>query len=608
MIITGTNTLSLDFGSFSMVRRSGRIFRLLSSPLNILSEKEGRFELLSMYRYGNLNVTKTKSKWQLSAAVYLPLLIPYYVLMFSANGCWSSLEVSAANPNEKNILYKILKLLKLNIELIFVADGSNRPKEKYGGQSPWYKYLSQDDTLLKQAVTSLGVIWHEAPGEAEAECAVMQSRGVVDAVWTEDSDAFMFGCTTLIRFCYVKKSKKNETEKNETEKNQDRANEPVGTTRKIDIDNIVVYRADKIQEMFPGLNRDGLVLFAVLKGGDYSKNGKSLTNCRAVLAHEIATAKEGFGKDLCNASVTDFPAWSNRLRKYLIKKNSQVNVPDDFPDPRIVRLYNRPLVSSERVTNDIGKFWNPSFDEIALQRFIAPKFNFWVTEYIKHIIPILLVRSLASTEPGQEASNNCYKLKVITKKKKPVLQQNVEVLLSAVTLMDIPAWRKEFTKVGRDGKIAPATEMVRCEGLLSCIIEHGTKKALPPDTQSFKHDNIMASLETMSKGKRRAESPVAPSNTFSSPQIQPPSKRTKSTSGQSSTSRPVAKAFMELPQAPNTSSSAKKTPLHNLPEEGMNQSRREQHREAQPSKAPKHEDTKKSSGLTIDLTLDDSDE
>lgn len=124
-------------------------------------------------------------------------------------------QTPAANPNEKNILRKILTLLELKIQLIFVADGKNRPKEKYGAQPPWYKYYSQDDTLLRQTVTSLGAKWHEAPGEAEAECAALQSRGVVDAVWTEDSDAFMFGTTLLIRFCYVDKRKVKKSRRNE---------------------------------------------------------------------------------------------------------------------------------------------------------------------------------------------------------------------------------------------------------------------------------------------------------------------------------------------------------------------------------------------------------
>ncbi|TGO68158.1 hypothetical protein BOTNAR_0029g00260 [Botryotinia narcissicola] len=488
-------------------------------------------------------------------------------------------KVPPANPNEKNIFYKILKLLKLNIQLIFVADGSNRPKEKYGGQSPWYKYLSQDDKLLKKT--------HR--GEAEAECAALQSCGVVDVVWTEDSDAFMFGCTSLIRFCHVKKPKVKRPGNN-----QNWVNESDETRREVDLDNIIIYRADKIQKQFPGLTRDGLVLFAVLKGGDYSKDGKSLTNCGAALALQIATAKEGFGEDLCNASHAQFSTWRKRLREYLTRINKRIDVPDNFPDTRIVELYNKPLVSPERITSDIGKFWNPSFDEMELQRFIAPIFNFWVAEYIKYIIPILL--------PGQEASNNCYKLKVITKKKSPVLQENVEVLLSAVTFMDVQTWRHEFTNQGRNGKVAPVTEMVKCEDLLACIVEHGTKRALPPAIPSSERNRIVASPKTLYKGRKRAGSPIASTNTVSSLHQQPPPKRAKCTSEQISEPRSVAKASIESAsahsevshQARNISSSTKENPVRKLPEWGRNPN------------SPQLRDTKRFSGTTIDLTLDDS--
>ncbi|ESZ97707.1 hypothetical protein SBOR_1894 [Sclerotinia borealis F-4128] len=485
-------------------------------------------------------------------------------------------NVPAANPNEKNLLYKILKLLKLNVQLIFVADGKNRPAEKFGGQSPWYKYRSQDDTLLKQTVSSLGVIWHEAPGEAEAECAAMQSRGVVDAVWTEDSDAFI---------------------------------------REVDIDNIIVYRAHKIQRKFPGLTQEGLELFAVLKGGDYSKNGKSLTNCGAVLSLDIATAKEDFSKDLCNAHVADYPAWRARLREYLTKTNSRVDVPDNFPDPRIVSLYNRPLVSSERIMSDIGKLWNPSFDELELQKVIAPRFNFWVAEYIKYVIPILLVRSLASTQPGQEASNNCYKLRIISKKKVPMLQKSVEVLLSAVTTMDIPTWRRDFT-FSRGGKIAPVTEMVKCEDLLSCIIEHGTKDVIPSATPPSKYGESTVAPDIMSKGKRRASSPLNPSKIPSLPlEHQPSAKRVKNTWEQSSVPRLLGESLIKSAsphigisqQAPNIPSSTTKGTLsRNLSELDGNRTRLEQHRETQLPNSPRLGNAKKSSAITIDLTLDDS--
>lgn len=40
--------------------------------------------------------------------------------------------------------------------------------------------------------------YFQAPGEAEAELAKMNDIGVVDAVLTNDGDAFVFGARTII--------------------------------------------------------------------------------------------------------------------------------------------------------------------------------------------------------------------------------------------------------------------------------------------------------------------------------------------------------------------------------------------------------------------------
>ena len=40
---------------------------------------------------------------------------------------------------------------------------------------------------------------YQAPGEAEAELAMLNSLGVIDVVITDDSDAFIFGAICIIR-------------------------------------------------------------------------------------------------------------------------------------------------------------------------------------------------------------------------------------------------------------------------------------------------------------------------------------------------------------------------------------------------------------------------
>ncbi|KAF2772226.1 PIN domain-like protein, partial [Teratosphaeria nubilosa] len=104
----------------------------------------------------------------------------------------------AANPIEANILYRVLRLMCLNIQLIFVYDGLSRPgKDRRKGAGN--RLEKEIVRLLHQLLDHLKIPYHQAPGEAEAECAKLQRLGVVDAVWSDGGDALMFGCTTLIK-------------------------------------------------------------------------------------------------------------------------------------------------------------------------------------------------------------------------------------------------------------------------------------------------------------------------------------------------------------------------------------------------------------------------
>jgi Holliday junction resolvase YEN1 len=66
----------------------------------------------------------------------------------------------------------------------------------------WRATHDKSTDLLRETLEKLGVSFHTAFSEAEADCAAMQNESIVDAGWTEDNDAFMFGCFTLIRFHY----------------------------------------------------------------------------------------------------------------------------------------------------------------------------------------------------------------------------------------------------------------------------------------------------------------------------------------------------------------------------------------------------------------------
>lgn len=248
--------------------------------------------------------------------------------------------MQAAHPREKLILYRLLKLLRLNIQFVFVFDGPNRPRGKrgkHGGGGIQPKEI----TLLTNLLRQLGVAQHTAPGEAEAECAALQRHGYVDAVWSEDCDCLMFGCTILIRD-FREGGKKSDTK-------------------------VRIYQAEAMKEKL-GLDREGLVAFAVLNGGDYDTIG--LKGCGPKLA--IRAARSGIGKLLCDALErgNGLGHWQLELVEYLKKQQSCLEIPQAYRSADRVRLYYRPLVSEPyqlASLNSMRNGWSLEIDETKLR-------------------------------------------------------------------------------------------------------------------------------------------------------------------------------------------------------------------------------------------------
>jgi Holliday junction resolvase YEN1 len=106
--------------------------------------------------------------------------------------------VLVSNPAKKAMFYGICNLLRLNVELAFVFDGLNVPL-KHGQKTGRYKIDRRDRELLKEVLKHFGIPAIDALGEAEAECCHLQKLGLVDAVWSQDSDCLVFGCTLWTR-------------------------------------------------------------------------------------------------------------------------------------------------------------------------------------------------------------------------------------------------------------------------------------------------------------------------------------------------------------------------------------------------------------------------
>ena len=393
----------------------------------------------------------------------------------------------AANPVEKVILWRILRLLKLNVQLLFVNDGPRRPwkRNKRGGGRLDYELTRLTHQLLRH----LKVPHHEAPGEAEAECARLQALGVVDAVWSDDGDALMFGCGTLIR--------QHKT-----------GNERVK-------DYIRVYQAKALQEKHD-LDPDGLVLFAVLAGGDYNTEG--LKGCGPKTAALLAKRGVGLSQMLRNTSEHILPIWRTMLQECLIRYRKDIEVPLGFPEWRALNYYRNPTVSTtEQLLNLRGlrKGWETPMDQPQLRIILRERFHFTTREFLKHIAPIYLTRRLVQVEPEQRDQNLELGIQLKRTRKKTDeddidARTEAKVTFSPMPLLEIDLsqqppeedWAK-FT--AKDGTPYDPTQSVECE-VLCCFLNHGLPDSaleyVKPAKRKKNEENPTSASSTPSKKQK----------------------------------------------------------------------------------------------------------
>ncbi|KAI4234513.1 MAG: hypothetical protein L6R40_006718 [Gallowayella cf. fulva] len=290
-----------------------------------------------------------------------------------------------SNPALRTLYYRLLRLLSLSIKPLFVFDGPNKPPFKRNVKTGTTG-AALPNFISKQLLQLFGFPYHTAPGEAEAECALLQKEGIVDAVLSEDVDTMMFGCTLHLRNWSSENVRRNKTPSH-----------------------VNVYRAATTRQGKSGLDSEGMILVALMSGGDYIPAG--IPGCGIKTACEAARA--GFGRDLCRLSKSDtvgFNQWRERLQYELRVNESGFfrarhtalsrAIPDDFPDKTVLRYYTNPTVSKavqiERLRNELK--WEESINVPGLRNFVAEAFE-WVNlsgakKFVRGLAPAMLVDRL----------------------------------------------------------------------------------------------------------------------------------------------------------------------------------------------------------------------
>ena len=300
------------------------------------------------------------------------------------------------NPELRTLYYRLIRLLALPIHPLFVYDGPNKPLTKRNKTVSRYGTCLANE-LSKKLILAFHYPVHSAPGEAEAECAMLQKEGIVDAVMSQDVDALMWGSTMTLKDWSQEGTRGNRT-----------------------ATHVSVLKAREIKARTK-LDADGMILVALLSGGDYDTTG--LQSFGPSLACEIA--KAGFGAELLElirkGDSKSLEQWRQRLqheleyneRSSFRTKHKALRVPETFPDDTVLKYYTQPAVTSgddlQRLRERLSEAWDQDIDLSSLRAYVARTFD-WSFEggakkFIRTMAPALLAHQLRRGLPNMAVTS-----------------------------------------------------------------------------------------------------------------------------------------------------------------------------------------------------------
>ncbi|KAI1076357.1 hypothetical protein F5B20DRAFT_594083 [Whalleya microplaca] len=375
-------------------------------------------------------------------------------------------------------------------QLIFVFDGPSKPYKE--GRANRH-YSASNVQLLKILLDQLGVPRHDAPGEAEAECVKLQELGVVDAVWSDDSDNFLFGCNTLVQF-----------------------HKPEGQEFKSE-DNVLVYTANVVAEKL-GLAKKGFLMYAILVGYDYGNGLPDFGPAKLlkIAKHDAFQA----AAELLSAHISEtreLNKWRALLTRMVRETWPNIDFtcpPSTFPNLRVLESCSRPKVSSGAQLRSLEDRWFRPFGpgmrlryEFLLSHFNSRMTKDWPAEYL---VAIELNERLRRIPEGRIRDNLQYyiteKTAVGSRKEATIIVDPLLVIPELLTEFPL-TWCNPYTGKPPEFKEVKVT-------LLDCVLKHGLPDLTEKITKKTSRGRPRKSVATSRKAAvNQAELQKATTNT-----------------------------------------------------------------------------------------------
>ncbi|KAK7205980.1 PIN domain-like protein [Myxozyma melibiosi] len=284
----------------------------------------------------------------------------------------SGSRASQKAQEQRTCFLRLNSLLKAHVDAVFVFDGPQKPEFKRNKRVPITNPM--DFRWMKNLISDFGFTWIQAPGEAEAQCALLEMKGLVDFVLTDDVDALMFGCRNLLRSS---------------------SNSGLGSKESPAALFATAFRISPNDSRY--LTRPGIVLTAMMSGADYCPEG--VKGCGIKTAKEIA--KAGYGEKLiaCDWLPLKLQDWKAELERNLrnnennefSNKHKAIVFDESFPSRDLFESYMNPAVALPTEPIEWGK--KPII--INLHQFSSSCMNYTLQQFVSCLAPAIAIGQLA---------------------------------------------------------------------------------------------------------------------------------------------------------------------------------------------------------------------
>lgn len=227
---------------------------------------------------------------------------------------------------------------------------------------------------IQMMLRLFGLPYITAPMEAEAQCAELVNRKLVDGIITDDSDVFLFGGTRVYKNMF--------------------------NNNKV----VECFLLSDIQREL-GLDREKLVRLAYLLGSDYTEGLPSVGPVMAMEVLSLFTGPDGLlrFKDwwLKVQSGKDTPEDTKgktmrRIKKTLVNK---LHLNDQWPNPAVLDAYYEPSVD----TSDEPFQWGlPDLDN--LRAYLRECLGWSTAKTDQYVVPVIEAQSRRSRSRGNQST------------------------------------------------------------------------------------------------------------------------------------------------------------------------------------------------------------